>query len=140
MTPEGKGWGLRSLEDLSEGTFVCEYVREIVTNSELFDRNEQNKAEKHTHTVLLDADWNSEGFLKDEQALLWMQHLLEMLNASSTIGMLYFLSSFCGCVCMLHVQYICNTDLIFNTNTTFYEESKERKKKVWCIELIMQKG
>ncbi|KAI3706192.1 hypothetical protein L6452_23767 [Arctium lappa] len=69
MTPEGKGWGLRTLEDLSKGTFICEYVGEIVTNSELFQRNEQNKDEKHTYPVLLDADWSSEGFLKDEQAL-----------------------------------------------------------------------
>lgn len=69
MTPEGKGWGLRTLEDLCKGTFVCEYVGEILTNIELFQRNEQNKDEKHTYSVLLDADWSSEGFLKDENAL-----------------------------------------------------------------------
>ncbi|KAI3744128.1 hypothetical protein L1987_57204 [Smallanthus sonchifolius] len=69
MTPEGKGWGLRNLEDLPRGTFVCEHVGEIVTNSELFERNEQNKNEQHTYPVLLDADWSSEGFLKDEEAL-----------------------------------------------------------------------
>ena len=69
MTPEGKGWGLRTLEDLSKGTFVCEYVGEIITNSELLRRNEQNKNKKHTYHVLLDADWTSEGYLKDEEAL-----------------------------------------------------------------------
>ncbi|KAK1425418.1 hypothetical protein QVD17_20770 [Tagetes erecta] len=69
MTPEGKGWGLRTLENLPKGTFVCEYVGEIVTNSELFERNELNKNEQHTYPVLLDADWSSEGFLKDEEAL-----------------------------------------------------------------------
>ncbi|MFS8027920.1 putative [histone H3]-lysine(4) N-trimethyltransferase chromatin remodeling SET family [Helianthus anomalus] len=69
MTPEGKGWGLRTLEDLPKGTFVCEYIGEIVTNSELFARNEKNKNEVHTYPVLLDADWSSEGFLKDEEAL-----------------------------------------------------------------------
>ncbi|KAF5761900.1 putative histone-lysine N-methyltransferase chromatin remodeling SET family [Helianthus annuus] len=70
MTREGKGWGLRTLEDLPKGTFVCEYVGEIVTNRELFERNELNKNEEHRrYSVLLDADWSSEGFLKDEEAL-----------------------------------------------------------------------
>nr|GEZ00834.1 60S ribosomal protein L23 [Tanacetum cinerariifolium] len=64
MTAEGKGWGLRTLEDLPKGTFVCEYVGEIVSNTELIEQNEQNTDEKHTHPVLLD-----EGFLKDKEAL-----------------------------------------------------------------------
>ncbi|KAA8548874.1 hypothetical protein F0562_000558 [Nyssa sinensis] len=70
MTPEGKGWGLRTLEDLPKGAFVCEYVGEIVTNMELFERNMRISGnEKHTYPVLLDADWGSEGVLKDEKAL-----------------------------------------------------------------------
>ncbi|PWA85603.1 histone H3-K9 methyltransferase, WIYLD domain protein [Artemisia annua] len=69
MTSEGKGWGLRTLEDLPKGTFVCEHVGEIVSNTELFERNEQNTDEKHTYPVLLDANWSSEGFLKDMEAL-----------------------------------------------------------------------
>ncbi|KAM7462380.1 hypothetical protein LguiA_030501 [Lonicera macranthoides] len=69
MTPEGKGWGLRTLEDLPKGAFVCEYVGEIVTNTELYERNTRNSGEKHTYPVLLDADWGSEGVLKDEEAL-----------------------------------------------------------------------
>nr|GEU69701.1 probable inactive histone-lysine N-methyltransferase SUVR2 [Tanacetum cinerariifolium] len=64
MTAEGKGWGLRTLEDLLKGTFICKYVGEIVSNPELFEQNEQNTDEKHTNPVLLD-----EGFLKDEQSL-----------------------------------------------------------------------
>ncbi|KAK9991699.1 hypothetical protein SO802_026684 [Lithocarpus litseifolius] len=69
-TPEGKGWGLRTLQDLPRAAFVCEYVGEIVTNSELHERNLQNSGtEKHTYPVLLDADWVSEGVLKDEEAL-----------------------------------------------------------------------
>ncbi|XP_075653793.1 uncharacterized protein LOC142624159 [Castanea sativa] len=69
-TPEGKGWGLRTLQDLPKAAFVCEYVGEIVTNSELHERNLQNSGtEKHTYPVLLDADWVSEGVLKDEEAL-----------------------------------------------------------------------
>ncbi|KAG9150545.1 hypothetical protein Leryth_010913 [Lithospermum erythrorhizon] len=71
MTPAGKGWGLRTLEDLPKGAFVCEYVGEVLTNAELFDRVEQRrrKGEKHSYPVLLDADWSSEGVLKDEEAL-----------------------------------------------------------------------
>lgn len=71
MTPEGKGWGLRTLEDLPEGAFVCEYVGEILTNAELFERVSQRRAsgEVHAYPVLLDADWGAEGVLKDEEAL-----------------------------------------------------------------------
>ncbi|XP_042518224.1 probable inactive histone-lysine N-methyltransferase SUVR2 isoform X2 [Macadamia integrifolia] len=70
MTPEGKGWGLRTLEDLPKGTFVCEYVGEVVTNTELYERNmRSSRKEKHTYPVLLDADWGSEGVLNDEEAL-----------------------------------------------------------------------
>ncbi|KAJ9128618.1 hypothetical protein P3X46_034689, partial [Hevea brasiliensis] len=70
-TPEGKGWGIRSVNALKKGTFVCEYVGEIVTNQELYERNKERaaKQEKHTYPVLLDADWGSERILKDEEAL-----------------------------------------------------------------------
>ncbi|KAK9137995.1 hypothetical protein Sjap_008589 [Stephania japonica] len=69
FTSEGKGWGLRTLEDLPRGTFVCEYVGEILTNMELYKRNAKSKGEKHTYPVLLDADWGAERVLKDEEAL-----------------------------------------------------------------------
>lgn len=70
LTPEGKGWGLRTLENLPKGAFVCEYVGEIVTNTELYERNLRSTGkERHTYPVLLDADWGSEGVLKDEEAL-----------------------------------------------------------------------
>lgn len=70
MTPLGKGWGLRTLEDLPKGAFVCEYVGEVLTNAELFDRVSRSpKGEKHSYPVLLDADWGAEEVLKDEEAL-----------------------------------------------------------------------
>ncbi|KAI3449818.1 hypothetical protein Pfo_006483 [Paulownia fortunei] len=70
MTPGGKGWGLRTLEDLPKGAFVCEYVGEVLTNAELFERVSRSpKGEKHSYPVLLDADWCAEGVLKDEEAL-----------------------------------------------------------------------
>ncbi|KAF5190607.1 Histone-lysine n-methyltransferase suvr4 [Thalictrum thalictroides] len=69
LTPEGKGWGLRTVKSLPKGAFVCEYVGEILTNIELYQRNEKSTGnEKHTYPVLLDADWSSEGIL-DEEAL-----------------------------------------------------------------------
>ncbi|KAL3644992.1 hypothetical protein CASFOL_010172 [Castilleja foliolosa] len=70
MAPGGKGWGLRTLEDLPKGAFVCEYVGEVLTNAELFERVSRSpKGEKHSYPVLLDADWCAEGVLKDEEAL-----------------------------------------------------------------------
>ncbi|KAL7164532.1 hypothetical protein ACSBR2_040437 [Camellia fascicularis] len=70
MTPGGKGWGLRTLEDLPKGAFVCEYVGEILTNAELFERvSKCPSSEEHAYPVLLDVDWGSEGVLKHEEAL-----------------------------------------------------------------------
>ncbi|KAL1211599.1 Histone-lysine N-methyltransferase SUVR4 [Cardamine amara subsp. amara] len=69
FTQEGKGWGLRTLQDLPKGTFVCEYIGEILTNTELYDRNVKSSSERHTYPVTLDADWGSEKDLKDEEAL-----------------------------------------------------------------------
>ncbi|KAK8945583.1 Histone-lysine N-methyltransferase SUVR4 [Platanthera guangdongensis] len=66
----GKGWGLRTLEELPRGAFVCEYVGEILTNIELYDRTiKETGGARHTYPVLLDADWGSEAGLRDEEAL-----------------------------------------------------------------------
>ncbi|KAJ4827970.1 hypothetical protein Tsubulata_009502 [Turnera subulata] len=73
-TPEGKGWGLRTAEDLPRGTFVCEYAGEILTHCELQELNmERSGHQKHMH-VLLDAGWSSYSFLKDEEALALDAH------------------------------------------------------------------
>nr|GEX25960.1 EH domain-containing protein 1-like [Tanacetum cinerariifolium] len=40
---EGKGWVLELLRTLLKGTFVCEYIGDIVTNTKLLERMEQNK-------------------------------------------------------------------------------------------------
>ncbi|XP_020210444.1 probable inactive histone-lysine N-methyltransferase SUVR1 [Cajanus cajan] len=70
LTGEGKGWGVRALEYLPKGCFVCEYAGEILTNTELYERIVQNSSnDRHTYPVTLDADWGSEGVLKDEEAL-----------------------------------------------------------------------
>ncbi|KAL5562000.1 hypothetical protein UlMin_031747 [Ulmus minor] len=70
FTSEGKGWGLRTREDLPKGAFVCEYIGEILTSTELYQRNMQcNKSGKDTYLVLLDADWGPKGASKNEKAL-----------------------------------------------------------------------
>ncbi|CAG7894581.1 unnamed protein product, partial [Brassica rapa] len=56
FTPNGRGWGLRTLEKLPKGAFVCEFAGEILTISELIKRS----SEKLTFPVILDAHWGSE--------------------------------------------------------------------------------
>ncbi|KAK7336905.1 hypothetical protein VNO77_17458 [Canavalia gladiata] len=69
LTSDGKGWGLRTLEDLPKGAFVCEFVGEILTVKELHERNlKYPKNGKYTNPILLDADWDS-GVVKDREAL-----------------------------------------------------------------------
>ncbi|CAN1280301.1 Histone-lysine N-methyltransferase SUVR4 [Linum perenne] len=70
-TREGKGWGVRALQDLPRGTFVCEYAGEILTNTELYERNVHTGGGdgRHTYPVTLDADWGSERTLSDDDAL-----------------------------------------------------------------------
>ncbi|KAL2900273.1 putative inactive histone-lysine N-methyltransferase SUVR2 [Bienertia sinuspersici] len=65
-TPEGKGWGLRTLEDLPKGAFVCEYIGEILTCTELHKRSMKRSNDKHSYSVLLDTDWGSKPFKEAE--------------------------------------------------------------------------
>ncbi|XP_024316963.1 probable inactive histone-lysine N-methyltransferase SUVR2 isoform X2 [Brachypodium distachyon] len=69
LTSGKKGWGLRTAEKLPPGAFVCEYAGEILTNTELYDRNKKIGKEKHTYPLYLDADWLTEGLLVDDHAL-----------------------------------------------------------------------
>uniref|UniRef100_A0ACD5ULJ3 Uncharacterized protein n=1 Tax=Avena sativa TaxID=4498 RepID=A0ACD5ULJ3_AVESA len=70
LTKGKKGWGLQSAEELPRGAFICEYVGEILTNNELYERNVQMTAnETHTYPVNLDADWATEGVLEDDHSL-----------------------------------------------------------------------
>ncbi|RZC48397.1 hypothetical protein C5167_041345 [Papaver somniferum] len=70
LTAEGKGWGLRTLMDLPRGSFVCEYVGEILTSKELYERNKEiTDVDVLTSNVLLDAAWGSDGVVKDKDAL-----------------------------------------------------------------------
>uniref|UniRef100_A0A804MD41 Histone-lysine N-methyltransferase SUVR4 n=1 Tax=Zea mays TaxID=4577 RepID=A0A804MD41_MAIZE len=67
-TREGKGWGLRTLDELPKGAFVCEYVGELLTNTKLHEMTTQNMHNAR-YSVLLDAGWGPDGVLKDEEAL-----------------------------------------------------------------------
>ncbi|ESQ36243.1 hypothetical protein EUTSA_v10008536mg [Eutrema salsugineum] len=66
FTPNGKGWGLRTLERLPQGSFVCEYIGEILTIPELYQRSLDNEL---TYHVILDAHWVSNGRLDDKKHL-----------------------------------------------------------------------
>lgn len=70
FTSDGKGWGLRTLEDLPKGAFVCEYVGEVLTSKELQERNIQSaRSGKRPYPVLLDANWGLKADLRNEEAL-----------------------------------------------------------------------
>ncbi|GJZ28555.1 probable inactive histone-lysine N-methyltransferase SUVR2 [Tanacetum coccineum] len=70
MTRGGKGWGLRTLEDLPKGAFVCEFVGEVLTCGEFYSRvSQSSKKDEYAHPPLLDADWGGENELKEEEAL-----------------------------------------------------------------------
>jgi euchromatic histone-lysine N-methyltransferase len=37
----GRGWGVRALQDIQKGTFICEYIGELISDSEA-DRREDD--------------------------------------------------------------------------------------------------
>uniref|UniRef100_A0ACD5W868 Uncharacterized protein n=2 Tax=Avena sativa TaxID=4498 RepID=A0ACD5W868_AVESA len=70
FTGEGTGWGLRTLDELPKGSFICEYAGEILTSAELHERAVQNmQNDRYAHPMILDAGLCSEGLLKDKEAL-----------------------------------------------------------------------
>jgi SET domain-containing protein len=61
---------LRPTKKISKGTYLFEYVGEIVTNSELMQRRAISKLGKsEAFTLALDADWKSEQVVTDDVAL-----------------------------------------------------------------------
>ena len=86
FTNEGKGWGLRTLDGLPKGAFICELVGEVLTSFELHERKAKNS--KHVDQVLLDASWGSEGVLRDEEALCLDPTFYGNSGDLSTTGML----------------------------------------------------
>lgn len=76
MTPTKKGWGVRALERIPARSFVFEYIGEIATSLEQFERNaEYEKSGIHSYTMELDADLDMEKShfkdgLNDNEALV----------------------------------------------------------------------
>lgn len=70
MTPGGKGWGLRTLEDLPKGAFVCEFIGEVLTIKEFYQRvSQSSKKDEYAHPVLLDTDWGEGNEINEDEAL-----------------------------------------------------------------------
>ncbi|KAJ9581082.1 hypothetical protein L9F63_023739, partial [Diploptera punctata] len=55
-TPSGCGWGVKSLQTIKKGSFVCEYVGEVIHNDEAEKRGMKYDAEGRTY--LFDLDYN----------------------------------------------------------------------------------
>ncbi|KAF9620203.1 hypothetical protein IFM89_010938 [Coptis chinensis] len=52
---ENKGWAVRALEAISRGTFVCEYIGEVLNNEEASKRNNSCKDEGCSYMYKIDA-------------------------------------------------------------------------------------
>ncbi|XP_066993596.2 histone-lysine N-methyltransferase SUV39H2 [Anabrus simplex] len=55
-TATGCGWGVKALEEIKKGTFVCEYVGEVIHNDEAESRGKSYDADGRTY--LFDLDYN----------------------------------------------------------------------------------
>jgi len=56
-TDNGMGWGVKTLENIRKGTFVVEYVGEVIREKEAEERGKKYDAEGRTY--LFDLDFNS---------------------------------------------------------------------------------
>ncbi|GAB2281820.1 hypothetical protein Dimus_016385 [Dionaea muscipula] len=120
LTPEGKGWGLRTLEDLLKGAFVCEFVGEILTIVELRKRISWKISDRHSYAVLLDADWGS-GVIRDEQALC--------LDATSYGNIARFINHRCSDANLVHIPVEVDT-----TNHLYYRVAFFTTREVNALE------
>lgn len=55
-TSNGRGWGVKTLQNIKRGSFVMEYVGEVITNEEAERRGKRYDAEGRTY--LFDLDYN----------------------------------------------------------------------------------
>ena len=58
-TDNGCGWGVKAMERIPSGSFVVEYVGEVITSDEAEERGKKYDAEGRTY--LFDLDFNSGG-------------------------------------------------------------------------------
>ncbi|XP_023212048.1 histone-lysine N-methyltransferase SUV39H2-like [Centruroides sculpturatus] len=57
-THDGRGWGVKSLEKIKKGTFIMEYVGEVITSEEAERRGQIYDSEGRTY--LFDLDYNAD--------------------------------------------------------------------------------
>nr|KYP74130.1 Histone-lysine N-methyltransferase SUVR2 [Cajanus cajan] len=127
FTSEGKGWGLRTLEDLPKGAFVCEFVGEILTIKELQERNLKcNENGKYTYPVLLDANWDS-GHVKDEEALC--------LDAASFGNTARFINHRCFDANLVEIPVEVEDPSHYYYHFAFFTSRKiaAREELTWCL-------
>ena len=91
-TPEGKGWGIKTLEQLPCGTFVFEFVGEILKNKEMETQSRIRCKRKGRNLIdfgmMLDANEKMEETLIDDEALC--------LDANRYGNIVRFLNHRCG--------------------------------------------
>ncbi|KAK4769644.1 hypothetical protein SAY86_027794 [Trapa natans] len=80
MTSEGKGWGLRTLNDLPKGAFVCEFIGEILTNIEVNERNVNTVEGGKMYQVILDSGWDTASVMDDEALCLDATHYANIVR------------------------------------------------------------
>jgi len=59
-TENGCGWGVKTLENIKKGSFVVEYVGEVISNEEAEERGKKYDAEGRTYLFDLDFDKGQE--------------------------------------------------------------------------------
>lgn len=65
---DGKGWGLKTLQNIAKGQFVIEYHGEICTNAETMKRAAARPSNA-SYSLSLDADWRAEAASNDNTPL-----------------------------------------------------------------------
>lgn len=100
-----KGWGVRTLEDLSEGAFVFEFIGEVLTNTEMEIRVSCSLLRCKSPAILnmlLDADLDLDEKLDDSEALC--------LDATYMGNVARFVNHQCGDANLIHVPVLIESE------------------------------
>jgi hypothetical protein len=74
MTASRKGWGIQTMEDFADGSFVFEFVREIMTNAKMTYCNKvYEDCKRLPYIIVLDVDepWRTYWMMKG--LYVWME-------------------------------------------------------------------
>jgi SET domain-containing protein len=97
-TVEGKRWEIRSTEELPAGTFVFEFIEEILTNTEMDTRNKSSRKKKRgpvaDYSMILDVDDRMEEVVTHDSAFC--------LDACKFGNVARFLNHRCGDANLVH--------------------------------------